>query len=491
MERTPRPGPAAQTTMFRHPALAAHLDLTWPGHVAGWLHGMLPVPYDVIASVALSLVVTLLFTWILDRLLRRYYWRGHFRRRHGHDAPALMRDLVSVLILAIAVSIWLYVALGVSAAGLLAASGATAVVIGLALQTMILDFFSGLSINLDGSYEIGEWLTIHSAELGGEVYGQVEGITWRSTLLRLVDGRCILIPNRLATSNPVTNHSRPLTPKRYEVEIELDLRLPSDRAIYLLGSEAKKAVRQGGLSAHPPPTVLLSRIASDGIYYTVRFHADPHRIEPDEAKSVMLTALQGVIERLDLPLPVQQVELTQPPQVSADLNVLRVLQRISFFSHVLSEAQLAGLARAGRTRELPVGGRLVQQGESAMSMFVILEGAAEVSVIAKMGEPARSIAVLAGGDIVGEMSLLTGVPRSATVVAITPLTVLEIPRSEFETLLADAPELLEGFGRVLAQRRAVLQGLADPVVELRNAERDLIARMRDFFARAFAGAERH
>ena len=476
--------------MFRQPALAAHLNLTWPEHVAGWVHGVLPPPYNIIAIAVLSLLVTLLFAWVLDWLLRRYYWRGHFRRRRGHEAPALMRDLVSVLILTIAVSIWLYVALGVSAAGLLAASGATAVVIGLALQTMILDFFSGLSISLDGSYEIGEWLTIHSAELGGEVYGQVEGITWRSTLLRLYDGRCILIPNRLATSNPVTNHSRPLTPKRYEVEIELDLRLPSDRAIHLLSSEAKKIVRNR-LSAHPAPTVLLNRIASDGIYYLVRFYADPHQIEPNEAKSIMLTALQGVIERLDLPLPVQQVELTQPPQISAELNVLRVLQRIPFFSNVLSDAQLARLARAGESRDLPVGGRLVQQGESAMSMFVILEGAAEVTVVAKMGEPARSVAVLAGGDIVGEMSLLTGVPRSATVVAITPLTVLEIPRSEFETLIADAPELLEGFGRVLAQRRAVLQGLADPVIELKNAERDLIARMRDFFTRAFAGAERH
>jgi CRP-like cAMP-binding protein len=106
------------------------------------------------------------------------------------------------------------------------------------------------------------------------------------------------------------------------------------------------------------------------------------------------------------------------------------------------------------------------------------------------GETARTVAVLASGDIVGEMSLMTGAPRTATVTALTPLRVLEIPKARMEALLADSPDLLERFGSVLAKRQSQLKELGTGDTAWTNVERDLVARMRSFFARAFSASER-
>jgi CRP-like cAMP-binding protein len=102
----------------------------------------------------------------------------------------------------------------------------------------------------------------------------------------------------------------------------------------------------------------------------------------------------------------------------------------------------------------------------------------------------REIAIIASGDIVGEMSLMTGAPRSATVTAMTALRTLKITKPTIEMLLADTPELLDRFSAILAARQAGLTAQADRPESWDFVQRDLLARMRTFFARAFSGSDK-
>ena len=95
------------------------------------------------------------------------------------------------------------------------------------------------------------------------------------------------------------------------------------------------------------------------------------------------------------------------------------------------------------------------------------------------------MAVLAAGDFVGEMSLMTGAPRAATVTPLTPLRVLEITKEAMEGLLKTSPELLEHFSRVMAQRQFELRDIASQGAEIASAQVDLLSRMTAFFARVF------
>jgi len=268
----------------------------------------LPEPYDAGLVHAIGIALAIAIAFFIDRLIRYFYWDGYLRRKRKRETPALIEDMMTVALIALGASIGLSIENGVSFTGVITASGATAIVLGIALQAIIQDLFSGLSINFDGSYAIGDWLTIYSDQFREPVYGQVTGITWRITFLKLDDGRRVMIPNRLVTSHPVMNHSRPPGPKRLSFEVVVDVRCPAERVKAILLDETIRAVCQKGLSATPEPDVLITKIGTDAVTYEVRFYADPDKIPPNRARSLVGNALHEAMLRHELPLPVSQVE---------------------------------------------------------------------------------------------------------------------------------------------------------------------------------------
>lgn len=95
------------------------------------------------------------------------------------------------------------------------------------------------------------------------------------------------------------------------------------------------------------------------------------------------------------------------------------------------------------------------------------------------------MAISATGDVVGEMSLMTGAPRTATVTALTRVRAVEITKQAIEDLLKSTPELLQRFSRVLAQRQLENQSIAARKLDKGAVEGDILAMMRNFFSRAF------
>jgi len=119
-----------------------------------------------------------------------------------------------------------------------------------------------------------------------------------------------------------------------------------------------------------------------------------------------------------------------------------------------TRAQLRDIARISRGIEVPAGAMLTRAGEPGGEFFFIIDGRARVHV------SARKRRRLSPGDFFGEMSLLDGGPRSATVIAETPMRLLVITRENFTTLLDDVPDLTRTILVTLTKR-------------LRQAERTL------------------
>jgi CRP-like cAMP-binding protein len=425
------------------------------------------------------------FSVLIDRVIRRVYWEGHLKQRRGRETPKLIQDIVTVVLVAIAIAVALWWQEGLTLTGIAATSIAIAAGIGVALQPDIQDIVSGLFINFEGSYGIGDWVTIDSDDLKESLYGRISSQGWRASFLSMEDGTRTSVPNSFFTSKVVVNHSHPVGPKRLSVEMGVDNRLPAGRVTDMFLGEAFKAVRQAGLARNPEPEVLLIEFNSDAAIYRVRFWFYPHQTSPQRAKSVMLRALQDVMIQNDLPTPVTQVEMTQPPDVADRLGAEEIrdaLAQANLFRNALNPAQHAKLVELSRAIELPRGSVLMKQGDQANAMYVILEGAVSISIGA--GEQ-QEVAISATGDIVGEMSVMTGAPRTATATALTRTRVLEITKEDIANMLKDSPELFERFSRVLAQRQLELDALANRKVDKGAVENDILARMRTFFSRAF------
>jgi small-conductance mechanosensitive channel len=422
--------------------------------------------------------------FIVDGLVRYFYWHRYWTKHRNRETPALIRDLLTIAIVLLTLSLGLWWQEGVSFAGLITASGATAIILGIALQTVIQDLFSGLSVNLEGSYAIGDWLTVYSEHLHEPAYGRVTGITWRSTFLELEDGCRLMVPNHIATSNAVLNHSRPHQPKMLFVEVGISTRMDCESASNILLGEAIKAVHHHGMAKTPAPSVIINHMTSDAIFYHVRFYSDPHIIHPLVARSLMFRHVIGIMQEDALPIPQTYIQITphgSPPPPTLEAQVREGLRHADLFQSVLDEDQKGFVASRSRVVRFKTGAALMRQGDQASSMFIILEGAAHVTIDVP-GEAPREVAVLATGDIVGEMSLMTGAPRSATVSALTMVKALEITKEPIAELLQASPELLQGFSDVLARRQAELHAVAHRSAEKSPDANSLLARMRAFFS---------
>jgi len=434
--------------------------------------------------VTAAFIITLAL--VVDRLMRRFYWQGYLRKHRNRETPKLIQDIVTILFVAIGVAIALWWQEGLTVTGIAATSIAVAAGIGVALQPDIQDIFSGIAVNFEGSYSIGDWVTVNSEQMPGPIYGCISGTTWHSTYVTLENGTRASVPNHLFTSNVIINHTHPIGPKRLSVEIGVDVRLPSDRVIDMLLGEAFKAVRNPGLSRTPDPEVIVKMINSAEATYEVQFWAIPGHITPSSARSIVLRALQDVLLQNELPLPVTQIELTQPPNFEYMLGGQEIhdaLANASLFKNALNQEQREKLAGLCKPIELARGEILMRQGDAATAMYVILEGAISVSI---GKEELHEVAVSAAGDVVGEMSLMTGAPRTATITALTRLRVLEITKDAIGNLLTESPGLFERFSRVLAQRQMELDAHANRKPDKDEVEGDILARMKTFFSRAFS-----
>jgi CRP-like cAMP-binding protein len=159
-----------------------------------------------------------------------------------------------------------------------------------------------------------------------------------------------------------------------------------------------------------------------------------------------------------------------------------ILKLTPFFGAVLDQSELDLLAGSLRIATFPRGAVLMRQGDGGSSMFVIADGKASVSVRGRGGESA--VATLGPGDIVGEMSLMTGARRSATVTATRKLTALEITKAALESLLAGNPDLIRRFAETVEQRHAELERISSAAsswMGLGLGRAEIAARMTAFY----------
>ncbi len=402
--------------------------------------------------------------------------------------PRLLADLLRFFIYGVSVLAIVAFVLEQPVTGLLATSGVAIAVLGFALRNIIADIFAGIALNIEHPYHIGDWL-----ELSPGVAGRVDEINWRATRLIAGDGTAVIVPNGIVAGSRFVNFSRPSLAFRASVPILLDHEVPVERAKRILLSAMLCA---DGVLSTPRPDVIVEAVTPNGISYQARFWTDDGgRVAL--ARDAVLTAVLGNLVRAGIgpACPKQEVRQHQPVQADTDMlrhNLLRQLQLFDAFD----DEELEALADAMREVHLPAGAAAVRQGDAGESLFVIAEGAFDVEIAAPAatgpthpdGDQRSGVIHLTRlrpGDLFGEMSLLTGQPRSASVVACTDAVVFELARSHLDPVLRQRPQLAERLANLMADRqtrntaeRNRQQGVAPPPPVESQA---LLARLRNFF----------
>jgi mechanosensitive ion channel-like protein/cyclic nucleotide-binding protein len=355
---------------------------------------------------------------------------------------------------------------------LLTTSAVGAVVVGFALQDTLGNLFAGLAIQIEKPFRVGQWIQI------GDREGQVSEITWRATKLRTKAGQFLIVPNSVISKEPVLNYSEPIVPTRIEVEVGASYGVPPN--------EVKRAMQEAMANSPlvmraPEPQVTIKAFGASSIDYLAQFWVEDYATDRT-ARDQVRTNIWYTFRRcnIEIPYPIQvQYERDEEP-VTTERHIAAAadhLGSINLFKTLGPEARQK-LAHSADHRLFASGESIVRQDAEGDSMFVLMKGQARVVL-----EPSgQDVAVIPEGGFFGEMSMLTGDRRTATVKAVDDVMVLEIAAKDFRELALAHPGLLDHVSTIVSTRRA---GLEDAkahaaVVVAPEAKDNFLARMRRF-----------
>jgi CRP-like cAMP-binding protein len=268
------------------------------------------------------------------------------------------------------------------------------------------------------------------------------------------------------------------TPRhRSEIRVTLDARVAPGTACDIL---ERAALRAPAVLRDPPPGVHIASLDDARIVYEVHFwlegYADLDAVRHEVSRSVWYT------------LDVLGLGPWSADAAAAALGsrAMRLVGYVDLFRD-LDEAIRARVAAAMVSRLLRSGDVIMREGETGDSVFIVELGAIEVAVEVA-GRGPRTLARLGTGELFGEMSLLTGAPRSATLTALCETQVWELSRDAFEPILRERPEIADRLSRTMARRRlantAAIRTLSQQ--ERQEAEQtwpdDILSRIRRLFA---------
>ncbi|MCK8785721.1 mechanosensitive ion channel [Roseomonas sp. NAR14] len=404
----------------------------------------------------------------------------------GH--PRLLTDLLTAALFAATVVAILLLVFEWPATGLIATSSVTIAVVGFALRNIIGDVFSGIALGVERPYRDGDWI-----EAADGYTGRVVEVNWRATRLRSREGITHIVPNGLIAGRRLTNYGASETGPgggpgngggggsyRTSLRVPIDAAVPVDRARRILLGAALDAARQFPDLA---PIVQLTEFVDGAAMYRVVFMVPDYGREVP-CRDAVATAVLRALQQAGLGLPRRDVDvhLARPDPAMARPRRETLLRNVELF-RPFEGGEFAELAAHMAPRTLRQGERLMRQGEEGQSLYILAEGVLDI-LVSRDGGEAVAIDRHVPGAVLGEMSLLTGQPRSATVVAVTDAVVYEVRREHLDPILRRRPEIGDGLATIMAERQARLHRHSQVPEEQRPAppsREDLLGRLRAFF----------
>jgi small-conductance mechanosensitive channel/CRP-like cAMP-binding protein len=402
--------------------------------------------------------------------------------------PRLFRDL-AVALAYFGLLLYLLSLHKVDVAGLVATSAIVTAVIGFSLQETLSNVMAGIALQIDRSVEPGDKIRF------GEHTGSVREISWRHATIETRNGDTLIVPNSLLTKTQVLVQGRKWDEERMErrwIHFGVDPRTsPEEVSAAVLDGLLREPIQN--VAPEPAPRVLLTDFKDSYNQYALLYWMTDLATD-DFTDSAVRVRVFYALKRAGIPdlLPATAVFLDHAGEekrgrreAKERTNRLAALRSVSLF-HSLTSEETERLAGALRHAPFAPGEAIVLQGKEDQHLCVLTRGSAEVRVEVP-GAPARVVATLQAPNFFGEMGLLTGEPRRATVVALSEVDCWLLEKERFQGILADRPRIADEISGVLAARAvelaAVREGLSEEAKRLMVAsERSTLAdRIRTFF----------
>jgi CRP-like cAMP-binding protein len=326
---------------------------------------------------------------------------------------------------------------------LIAGSGAIGLGVAYMGKDFIAEAIASLQIQYDRTFSIGDWI-----QIGDEDLYKVIDVDRRFVTLNNYDGTTIKFPSTKFLSGGIKNFSREKTGNPRIIFIEIDVKHSQDKILRILDVALQNAIKNNNVLFNRY-NLLVTGITVGTITYRIKYFCAPELSPPHSNSLVLRTVLKY--------LRVASVNLESSIGVSRqDDNVDQTRRLLDIRNQsvlkALSLEEIQTLARKVTLCEFRKDELILRHGDTGNSMFFIFEGSLDIQIPKENGEKS-SVANLWPGDCVGEMSMLTGEPRSADVLALSDVVLLQVTKEDIEPVLANNPELVEKLSHILAERK--------------------------------------
>jgi small-conductance mechanosensitive channel/CRP-like cAMP-binding protein len=445
----------------------------------------LPLPAGTTAERALELCALFFLMLSVGRCLFTLVVDVVLGRRFARPLPRIIRDILQAVVYAGAVAIVLR-QMGVEPGSLLTTSALLTAVIGLSMQETLGNLFAGLAIQAQRPFEVGDWIALDQDPRN---MGRVIEINWRATTVLTLEQVELIIPNGVLAKTTIQNFTKPTKIARRTVLVQAPYEVSPRRVEEALLS-ATSAV--SGVLTTPPPAVNTSDFADSGIVYQLNFWIEDFAMR-DRVCSAVRQRIWYTFQRagISIPFPIRTVHMhAVTPEAVAEEAKQEIARRKESLDAVdflakLPEASRMTLAVRSRTLQFMPGEHVIRQGDAGSELYIVRKG--EVAVLVGRGQGSiAEVAKLGPGKFFGEMSLMTGERRAATVQAAGDCELVEVGKDAFHDVLAADPRLAEQITKALVERQLALEenlnARATRTQETEAKSHALLAKIRAFFA---------
>ncbi len=401
---------------------------------------------------------------LINEVLTYFIWDRLLPSR-GVTASKLLRDLICFILIIITIACIFHFVFEKSVVGLFTASGVMAIILGYSAQATLGEAFAGVGLNITKQFDQGDWINVNGNS------GKVMDVNWRFVNLLTKEGNYLSIPNSQITKANIINYSRPDPLHGIAMKIPVKQIFSPESVKKMLISAASQCFQ---ISTARPPFAVLTDLGGDGSTHNIFNLTYFTTSSAASINDQILSNFWYQCQRLER----QIGDTNNKPLISSysQEDIQAFLKKMDLFSS-LTEEEIVTLEEESQRIFYGPPERLLAQGQSNQSLFLIYKGGVDVYIQTPNNDMTK-VASLDAGHYFGEMSLLTGEPAGASILVNTESTIIEVTHDSMAKLFEHRPELVEKISAVVVTRKLHNENVrASLTGDSKNEKQSLISQL--------------
>ncbi len=430
---------------------------------------------------SINIITWLSGAFLLNLLINTFVWGGLFKSSISNSFNQIVIDFIAIAIYVLASLGILTKVIQIELNSFWITLAIIFLIVGTALRRRALALSSGSLFTTDKPFNIGDWIEIVDNSIE-KVGGEVTDIKMRNIKLKSADNTIIVIPQSILTSVIIKNYSGITDEISIELLFNLSSAYPTERVMRVLKASVVDALLTLNLlSKTNEPKITINATNELGIEYSAKYYVQPkHITDRDELNNLIYSKVLSHLTHTGMKLITKDSKFpTAQSYFQFGYDKKFILLHNELFS-LFTTNEIENLSDSITLVSKSKDTVLIKEEDSGESMFLLVEGLLRVSTTTDDKE--IELAVLSPGAYLGEMSLFTGEPRSATVTVISNSIVCEIKKDDIQDILNNRPELVEAISNTIAKRTSMnVQAIENAGKKQSHFYDNILGKIKSFF----------